>query len=573
MSAVLPITPRGQTSKPDADGRLTFDWTLTSTSQLDTVLLTAKVHVLPIIFVPGIMGSNLRGNAGTKPPVWRLDTTFGEPVGLLMQYRTADSGARQSVLHPDRVEVDPDGAVPKYINGIGDRAAIRARGWGEVAEGSYQSFLRWLEEQVNPSESNPARWSEYYQDEATMSAPPRPGDIPKLYPGVRMGLQGQPFGAEKKPFASIMTDDLLRRSKFAMPVHAVGYNWLDSNSNAARATLKPAIERIIKQYDGRYSTCGQVILVTHSMGGLVARACAELPGMADKIAGVVHGVMPAVGAAVAYRRCKVGMSQEGYLAGLVLGSTGKEVTSVFAQAPGALQLLPTADYRAGWLQVIHGEAAVETQPRSDPYDDIYLCRNKWWGLINEAWLSPKNGVPIKWSEFAKNIAKSKEFHRDLSGKYHATTYAYYGADKKQASFEAVTWRISAGLRPDDQPSTTAEQVANLSTDQIRADGTSPEYVGGKTEVQAYGSSTAMGGGVTIFETSYWELHCEMQDGVGDGTVPQSSGAAPLKANESNVHQQFQLTGFDHEKSYKNDIARAATLYSINKIAGVAKISE
>ena len=567
MSAVPPFTTRGQTSKPDAQGRLSFDWTLTSTNLLDTVLLTAKVHVLPIIFVPGIMGSNLRSNAGTKPPVWRLDTTFGEPIGLLMRYRNADSGARQSILHPDRVEVDPDGAVPRNIDGIGDRAAIRARGWGEVAEGSYQSFLLWLEEQLNPPESNPARWSEYYQDETTVGAMPEPGDTPKLYPGIRMGLQGQPFGAEKTPFASIMTDDLLRRSKFAMPIHAVGYNWLDSNSNAARTTLKPAIERIIKQYDGRYSTCGQVILVTHSMGGLVARACAELPGMADKIAGVVHGVMPTVGAAVAYRRCKVGMSQEGYLAGLVLGSTGKEVTSVFAQAPGALQLLPTADYRAGWLQVIHGKVAVETQPRSNPYDDIYLCRDKWWGLVNEAWLSPKNGVPITWADFAKNIAKAQEFHDDLSGKFHPVTYAYYGADKKQASFEKVTWRMKPGLQPDDRPAPSETQVVGLSTEQIRADGTSPEYVGGKTEVQADESS------IMIFDTSYWELHCEMQDGIGDGTVPQSSGAAPLKASESNVRQQFQLTGFDHEKSYKNVAARAATLYSINKIAGIAKISE
>ena len=572
MSAVPPFTTRGQTSTPDAKGRLGFDWTLTSSSLRDTVILTAKVHVLPIIFVPGIMGSNLRSRAGTKPPVWRLDTAFGEPVGLLMKYRKADSGERQSILHPDRVEVDPDGAVPKHVNGIGDRDAVRARGWGEVAQGSYQSFLLWLDEQLNPPEPNPALWREYYQDETTISATPKPGDIPKLYPGIRMGLQGQPFGAEKEPFASIMTDDLLRRSKFAMPIHAVGYNWLDSNSNAARATLKPAIERIIKQYDGRYSSCEQVILVTHSMGGLVARACAELPGMAEKIAGVVHGVMPAAGAAVAYRRCKVGMSQEGYLAGLVLGSTGKEVTSVFAQAPGALQLLPTADYQAGWLQVMHGKAAVETQPRSNPYDDIYLCRDKWWGLINEAWLSPKNGVPIKWADFEENIAESKRFHSKLAGKFHKTTYAYYGADKQQASFEKVTWRMSAGLRPDDRPAPTAEQAAVLSPNQVRADGTSPEYVGGKTEVQTNWSPMG-GGSVTIYDSSYWELHCEMQDGVGDGTVPQSSGAAPLKASQANVHQQFRLSGFDHEKSYRNAAARAATLYSINKLAGIAKISE
>jgi hypothetical protein len=47
-----------------------------------------------------------------------------------------------------------------------------------------------------------------------------------------MGLRGEPFGAEL-PFKSIMSDDLLKRSKFWMPVHAVGYNWLASNAVAA----------------------------------------------------------------------------------------------------------------------------------------------------------------------------------------------------------------------------------------------------------------------------------------------------------------------------------------------------
>ena len=88
-----------------------------------------------------------------------------------------------------------------------------------------------------------------------------------------------------------------------MPVHAVGYNWLASNALAAKK-LRDEINRITAQYNKGQFSCEQVILVTHSMGGLVARACAQLPGMADKIAGISHGVMPATGAAVAYRRCK-----------------------------------------------------------------------------------------------------------------------------------------------------------------------------------------------------------------------------------------------------------------------------
>ncbi|MDP1092187.1 hypothetical protein Q6316_28445, partial [Klebsiella pneumoniae] len=78
------------------------------------------------IFVPGIMGSNLRTSgritstdkagqesaieAGT--PVWRLDNTFGAPISLAWHKAWQRPGARQKTLHPDRVEVDAEGAVP-----------------------------------------------------------------------------------------------------------------------------------------------------------------------------------------------------------------------------------------------------------------------------------------------------------------------------------------------------------------------------------------------------------------------------------------------------------------------------
>ncbi len=56
--------------------------------------------------------------------------------------------------------------------------------------------------------------------------------------------------------------------------------------------------------------CHKVILVTHSMGGLVARyysECLTEPGPGrDKIYGIVHGVMPSIGAAATYTRMKRG---------------------------------------------------------------------------------------------------------------------------------------------------------------------------------------------------------------------------------------------------------------------------
>ena len=573
MSAKPPKVERTQTSRPDKSGKPSFEWNLTDSSITDTVrLIAGPFDVLPIVFVPGIMGSNLKSTSGA--PVWRLDTGVGGiPWGMLKGFATTGAGPRQRLLHPDRCVVDSGGAIPSKLRGsVHSKEEYRRRGWGSVGEGSYHDFLLWLEDELNPAARNPATWLDYYQDQVTVSPAPKPNQQPKLYPGVRMGMKGQPFNGEKS-FSSVMTDDLLARSKFLMPVHVVGYNWLASNKVAADLLQKRILEIIMENDVGNFR-CKQVILVTHSMGGLVGRACARLAGMEARIAGIVHGVMPAVGAAVAYRRCKMGMRDEDFGAGLVIGSNGQEVTAVFAQSPGALQLLPSQTYSAEWLRVQgpNGKIA-ESWPLAaaggnDPYESIYKRRDRWWGLVNEAWLSPTEGQPIEWGDFADSLAEAKKFHAKLGAYYHSNSFVFYGADPKQKSFEKVTWKVATGLAPDRiaPPSITA--VKKFSPQQVRMDGASPEYVGGETEISNY--ATPFGGGVSVNETSYWELHCEMQDGAGDGTVPLSSGAAPLAQGGESVKQQFKLTGFGHEHAFKDGTAQRATLYAITKIAGATK---
>ena len=89
------------------------------------------------------------------------------------------------------------------------------------------------------------------------------------------------------------------------------------------------------------------------MGGLVARACAkQIP---DKIVGVVHGVMPALGAPLCYRRIACGtessapgkswdenisMSKFAEIA----GETTEKATPTKATASGPLELLPNQLY-------------------------------------------------------------------------------------------------------------------------------------------------------------------------------------------------------------------------------------
>lgn len=550
---------------------MTAEWQMTDTKLLDAVKLTIPAwQVVPIVFVPGIMGSNL---ANLKnDPVWLLNGTFSAPARLAGQWATKSAGQRQKVLHPKKTKVYTEGNVPsKPVGSVKTSQEYTDRGWGEVAETSYHDFLVWLEQKMNGS-PNPALWADFTF--SSIGPTLKPGEKraePKLFPGITMGMKGLPGLAEPGyPTAPVTSDELLKRAKSRFPVYACGYNWLASNQRAAEL-LQLRIAEIIKKHNVGFAKCSQVILVTHSMGGLVARACSQLPGMDKTIVGIVHGVMPATGAAVAYRRCKVGMKDEDFKAGLVIGSNGREVTAVFAQAPGALQLLPSEDYGSNWMTITDPAGKIVTSlPNKDPYEEIYLRKESWWGLIREEWLTPEDGIKFKWDEFVVNIEQAKQFHRNLASKYHPKTFVFYGGGPEKKSFSKVNWTMKKGIPPPKPGGArAAKDVLTMKWDEVRTDGSNNLYAGGETVF----TTVPAGRGSTQVrtETSFWEMRCAMHDSSGDGTVPVRSGEAPRKSGKANILQQFVVAAIPHEGAYKEPPAQLVTYYALTKLAALAKI--
>ncbi|MGV2863221.1 hypothetical protein ACNPP0_11005, partial [Achromobacter sp. AGC39] len=153
----------------NARGQQCFTWTLTDCDITDPVQLRIGPDlILPVIFIPGVMGSNLksvpRRDDEKARSVWRLDYGFaGIPTPLLGQWVGQKAGIRQSLLHPDRVQVDDEGGVPNVPWGMVQddqqllpaqrKAALmrryRERGWGEVGQTSYERYLMWLEHVLN----------------------------------------------------------------------------------------------------------------------------------------------------------------------------------------------------------------------------------------------------------------------------------------------------------------------------------------------------------------------------------------------------------------------------------------
>ena len=74
------------------------------------------------------------------------------------------------------------------------------------------------------------------------------------------------------------------------------YNWLQSNRLSARDMIARIDQVILPYYAKRGVRAKKMVLVTHSMGGLVSRAISRLENYGNLL-GISHGVMPATGAA------------------------------------------------------------------------------------------------------------------------------------------------------------------------------------------------------------------------------------------------------------------------------------
>ncbi|CAB3690395.1 hypothetical protein LMG22037_02950 [Paraburkholderia phenoliruptrix] len=498
------------------DGSIHYSSVTSAPDDSTAVCYMVPDRVIPVVFVPGVMGTNLetKGPAKSKP-VWLLDS-----LSTVKPWMTVGPDMRKRVLDPNKTQVHSGGNIPSGTAQTEDE--LRRRGWGEVAYMSYGQWLVWLENALN--------------------------DVHAGTDHGRKGLRASLCDIVTPVLDKLKRDEVALSYKYQFPVHAVGYNWLQSNAVSAER-LATRIDEITAWYRKQFNyRCDRVILVTHSMGGLVARYYSEVMGLRDKVLGVVHGVMPATGAAATYKRMKTGT--EG-VAGLALGPTAAAMTAVVGSAPGPLQLLPSRDYGMGWLQIRDGERFV-TLPASDPYSEIYTVRGSWWGLCDDLLLNPldpsKKTIDQDWKSFADLIRRQvRTFHDDVSGQYHANTYAFYGDDAKHKAYGDVTWTqqtlplLRGGVPP--------------MTDLLAVRGSDDPATGGQLV------KTTLDG-----KAYFANFVLRDADEHGDGTVPVRSGRAP----GHQVRACAAFAGIDHEGAYKLDATRRFTLHAITRIAQSVK---
>lgn len=396
--------------------------------------ISVQREAIPLVFVPGIMGSRLRRAQAPKPGdpdagLPNLRWSPGDPTWMGKNYMYRYASRRKRMLLGSEFS-------PAYLE------VANSHPVGDGFEGIMEDYRPFLE-RLRDSD-----WA---------------GPLKKL---------------------------------LVFPVYAFGYNWTDDNRNSG-AALARRIKDIIKEAKEVVGVCEKVILVTHSMGGLVARAASQLSGAEGSILGIVHGVQPVTGASAAYWRMKAGFEigdntgtgvgqkiKEHYKAkgaSASLGNDAKDVTPLLGNSPGGLELLPNKQYitNAGnkpWLTVTEDGKTVLALPTADPYQEIYRVKavvtfdkkvkpsnNAYWGLVDPTLLDPDDAAPSdqaqespddadagapdgdapdagdspnaidakvptldSWGQYLRMLAIAESFHTDLGLKQHAKTFCFRG---------------------------------------------------------------------------------------------------------------------------------------------------
>lgn len=411
-------------------------------------------------------------------------------------------------------------------------------------------------------------------------------------------------------------------SKFRYRVYAIGYNWLQSNADSGKQVVEgsdyqdPKTKKItrlmgIKEIIAENHS-GKAIILTHSMGGLVARMAIAMHGAEDLMHGVFHNVQPATGAPVAVKRFRTGGGNEGgmnsFINGSLVGRDADEFVAVMANAPGPFELTPMPDYINGkpwWVFArLNGEVVMEFPKSGGAYKEIYT-NSKWYGLVPDpSLLDPAGIVKKRLDKIGQGKTVSDNFYetiKDVVAKqnqitnlYHARTYAAYngigelhkksedgGKDKpsiekglpleKLLTFGKVIWKgnVPAGV--------TEEEL--YAARFMRADDSH------RGNVRVYLDSRNATIDFEVQKVAKLPAEATVPDpdknGIiaGDATVPawsadaQARGLRPGVEGDpaQGVQMAFVQGGYDHQGSFNHPWTRWALLYSIVQIAQDAQV--
>ena len=592
--------------------------------------------IIPIIFLPGVMGSNLRMTKLRQDDLKRPDNRSWRPddmvdksgnlavatgSGLGGWFKGASPRDRQLVFDPNETEVEyyqysienerffpggdvtkgsdarhnnvPDDflGVPPLISvspkknsqvdaiqkpGVAGKFIPREiretpahiarwRGWSEVLfAGAYGEMLQKTEFFMN-NITKKGQVLPHWKIDPSDQSTGRYSFGQQTYPSVAKLLIKDPKEFGGSSGIPINNSDMVKISPCWYPVHALGYNFLQSNAITAIIIAK-RIRGIVIGYQKCGFKCSEVILVTHSMGGLLARALMHprygnmLNDKSVKILGIYHNVMPTLGAASAYKRMRFGFKEKSgpinTLEAKIFGIDGQHATAILANAPAPLEMLPSMAYGQEWIKVVDAtDKLLWSWPRGkdSALESIYLQpANAWWRMINPSWVNPANIPPKKGggiNNVMRRLKDASELLKEIEQIFHPNTYASYCASKEFLSYGEITFKVTEGLEIKNS-SDSEKIIPSPNKWQLLTD-------------DAKGNLTVQAG------TRVLKLKLQPPNSTGDETVPSDRSAKHIPGKKFS-HGAKSENGYEHQNSYSHPHVLASMLYSIVQIAKKAE---
>ena len=319
-----------------------------------------EIKIVPIMFLPGIMGTRLQDSESGKT-IWDPDNVLY--MAGLSRKKISD---KQKLLGITNVSAaKPITKAARNVLGLSKSYSVEQldRGYAAIASGFYDRFLRALETKLNTEQS-----------------------------------------------------------QIIYPVYVCAYDWRKDINAIAATEVKDIYNKIKEEQE-----TDEMIIITHSMGGLVAREfLRQNPQAAQKIKAVIHGVQPVQGAVQFYAYFKCGARNfsawwdiPGIILANILGATKKDFAALCSDIPGAIELAPVSNgdkqQWLSWDAQLEQEYGMQVQK-----DDMFGCYTDTSGIVG---LTDSNFDDKVNKEIIRNIAKAKIFHKDLQLKCHERTYA------------------------------------------------------------------------------------------------------------------------------------------------------
>ncbi len=439
---------------------------------------TLDTGKIPIVFVPGVMGSRLHFTAIDE--YWDPDSTWRMSHWLTI---SAERARREFALdNPAVVDAENDDLTDEQLT----------RGWAGVAWGFYGQFV---------------------QD-----------------------LARQRFG------------------RYQTPVYVIGYDWRQNNRDSGDFVARRIKE--ILQTEG----ADRFILVSHSMGGLVTRACLKNNAdVAGKLMGVIHVAQPVNGAPVLVRRMFTGAVRAhdgGWGLSTILGNNRKKFQTIMSSLPGPMQLLATPHYRdtngSWWYDYTTFEQPNVPRRWEGVAWDLYEQPVSPPGLLAPAG-KPYAVDPVSRREFGRRLREARAYHDWIGLWKHEKTWAIYSTGL------VVDMRVHFALPP-----------TSVHTEVIPSFGEGPPVI--------LHSGTRADGSTAIVTDPDPEHRGNVlqRRGESDSTVPDSSAEslfagqrhAVAIGSDYNQKKQFRISGAAHDAICHNANCERCLFDIVRHILGI-----